>query len=283
MTLQNAMSLAAGQNAALARSRYERENLQHQLHLNIRKFFPQAEFGYSGKDSVTVGSSDSRVEKLSLGIDQLVFCGGREIARTRSLRRELDLKNLAAAAERDALRHNVLLAYVEVLKYKRIGELKDQSYQIILKQKEIAEKEYQLGEIRRIDYLEIELETAGYGLSLKEISQKLVRSRSSLAELLFCPLEELPPLSGGLNESFQGRLHKQTETPAFQQNMKALAEANNRENLELQFQVQQARQQLKESRFHWVPTIEANADFSVSGRDYPPVGTGVFPGVDPSL
>ncbi len=269
LTLQDAMTLALSRNSSLARSRYERENLQRQLHLKMREFLPQVELGYSGNDSVTVGSSDSRVEKLSLGIDQLVFSGGRELARVRAFRRELDLKNLTAAAEQDSLMHNVLLAYVDVLKYQRIGELTEQSYQILLKQKAIAEKEYDLGEIRRIDYLDIELEAARAGLSRKETAQKLLDSRYALANLLFYPLEELPLLSGALNENYQGRLLEQAVSPAFIASMKELARSSNRDILESQFQVLQARQQLRESRFNWIPVIQANADLSVSGQEYP--------------
>ena len=269
LTLQDAMTLAVSRNSSLAGSRYERENLQRQLHLKMREFLPQVEFGYSGNNSVTVGSSDSRVEKLSLGIDQLVFSGGRELARVRSYRRELDLKNLSAAAERDSLMHNVLLAYVDVLKYQRIGELKEQSYQILLKQKAIALKEYELGESRRIDYLDIELEAAGAGLSLKDTAQKQLESRYTLASLLFYPLDDLPFLAGTLNEEFQGRFLEQAENAAFMESMKGMALGNNRDILDRQFQVFQARQQLRDSRLNWIPVIEANADLSVSGQEYP--------------
>ena len=265
----DAVNLARQQNISLVRDSLERDNISRNLRWQGRQFLPSLEFGYSGNDSVTAGGSDSRIKKLSLGVEQLLFDGGRELVSFRNARRDLELRNLEAAGLASSIVSQVLLAYVNVLKYRKILKIRNMASKILLDQLKIAEMQLKQGEINRLDYREILLNTQKFHLSLREASQDYQESRYKLAGLLYIPFEQLPELTGRFNADFRGTLVEKAEEEAFLSGMRAKALECNRDLQKLAFQEKQAGQQLKESRFYWIPSIEATADFSFSGQEYP--------------
>ena len=267
--LSEAIALAGEQNSSLIRDNLERNSAREQLRFQIRDFLPDLELGFSRSDSVTVGSSDSRVNKLSLGVNQLLFGGGRELRAYRQARRELDLKDFASLALRDSVAYQVTGQYVDVLKNRKTLDILNASRENLKKQLEIASLELELGQIRRVDYLDMQLKESEMRLTIQDTEEQLLTSRFALASLLYLTLEQLPRLSGTLNDAYRGTLLPLAEEDGFVRAMQARAEQQNQALLSLDREEILACQKLQDARLFWLPRIEATGDFSVAGQVYP--------------
>lgn len=269
MSLETALALASLQNSGLVKDGLERQTARRQLALQARQFFPDLELGYIKNDSVTRGSSDSRVKKLSLGINQLLFSGGKTLAAYRNARMQLDLKDYLSLSAENSVANQVTLQFVDILKNRRILEIQKQSFENLSRQVEIASLEHQLGQIRAVDYLDIKLAASSFFLTIEDTKKNLIAGRYSLSTLLYIPLEQLPELSGRLNRDYQGIFTKLAEEEAFIPMMQANAEKKNQQLLNLNREEVMARQELRNSRLIWLPRIEATGNFSLSGEEYP--------------
>ena len=269
LTLDEALNLSVRQNTTLAGNILERENDRRAIIVRSRNFLPDLELGYSQSDSVTVGAPDSRVDRISLGINQLLFSGGRELAALRMAKRELRIKDYSYASLERSVRHQVVIAFVEVLKNKRILEIQKIALENLNRQTEIARKEFELGEIRKVDLLDILLEASDYALSLDEREQELLTSRYELSMLLNLPLEQMADPEGQLNEDYAGRFGSELENEEFLLRMKAEAERNNQDLINGRLQEMQAYESYKDYRLSWLPRIDATADLAASGQEYP--------------
>jgi len=269
MNLETALALALQQNSGLVKDGLERQRARRQLSLQARQFLPDVELGYMKNDSVTQGNSDSRVKKLSLGINQLLFSGGKTLVAYRNARMQLDLKDYLSLSTENSLVNQVTLQFVDILKNRRILEIQKQSYENLTRQVEIAALEHKLGQLRPVDYLDIQLVASEFLLTMEDTKKKLIAGRFALSALLYLPLERLPLLSGSLNRDYQGIFSELTEEDSFIPMMQSNAEEKNQQLLSLNMEEILARQELKNTRLVWLPRIEARGDFSVSGEEYP--------------
>lgn len=269
LSLDEALNLAARQNSSLVGNILERENDRRAIIVRTRAFLPDLELGYAQSDSVTVGDPDTRVDRISLGVNQLVFSGGRELAALRMAKRELRVKDFSYGSLERAVRHQVVVAFVEVLKNRRILEIRVRAMENLARQGEIARKELELGEIRRVDLLDILLESSDYALTIDQSEQELLNSRYELAVLLNLPLDQLADPEGALNEDYRGRFDAQLKDEEFLPRMRAEAQRNNQDLIGGRLREMQAYESYKDYRLAWLPRIEATADMAVSGRDYP--------------
>lgn len=269
LTLDDALNLAIRQNTTLTGNILERENDRRAIIIRSRNFLPDLELGYAQSDSVTVGDPDSRVDRISLGVNQLIFSGGRELAALRMAKRELKVKDFSYGSLERSVRHQVVVAFVGVLKNKKILEIQKRAMENLSLQAEIARKEFELGEIRRVDLLDILLEASDYALTLDQTEQELLTSRYELSALLYLRLEQLSDPEGELNEDYTGRFGNKLLKEDFLPRIRAEAERNNQDLISGRLQEMQAYENYKDYRLAWLPRIEATADLAVSGQSYP--------------
>ncbi|MDA3958002.1 TolC family protein [Oceanispirochaeta sp.] len=270
VTLDQSVQMAMEQNSRIIAENLDRQDAWRRLRLQLRLFLPSLQLGFSKTDSVTQGAPDSRVRKLSLSMNQLLFNGGRDLAAYRSSERNLQLRDLKAQDLIDSIAHEVTLQYVDVLKNSQILEIQRRSYENLLEQIRIAALEVELGVLRETDYLEIRISAVEYSLNIRDTEELLLKSRYALASLMSLPLEQLPPLMGHLNQDYRGDYA--TESGDLQNlipDMKNKAQEYNKDLMSLYLQEAHARRVLLDSRISWIPKIEGTADYSVSAMDFP--------------
>ncbi|WP_246157105.1 TolC family protein [Oceanispirochaeta crateris] len=270
MNLDESVQLALEQNELIVNDNFERLDAWRRLHLQLRQFFPSLQLGYSATDSVTQNSPDSRIKKLSVSLSQVLFNGGRDLAAYRSSYRDLKLRDLQARDLSEEIAHEVVLQYVDVLKNIQVLEIQNRSFENLLEQIKIAALEMELGTMKESDFLEIQINAIEYSLNIKDTEEGLLQSRYALATLLYLPLEQLPPLSGQLNQDYKGDSPLFTHgTPNDISLLKTKAQEYNTDLMSLYRQESNARRALLDSRIHWIPKIEATFDYSLSAMDFP--------------
>jgi len=270
MTLEESIRMAQERNSSIISENLDRQDAWRRLHLKLRQFLPSLQLGYSKTNSVTEQAPDSRINKLSVSMGQLLFNGGRELAGYRSSERDLQLRDLKAQDLFDTIAHQVILKYVDVLKNRQILEIQKRSYENLQEQIGIASLEVTLGILKETDFLEIKINAAEFSLKIRDTEEQLLQSRYALSALMNIPLEQMPPLGGTLNPDYRGDYPPEViGDENFIPEMKKKAEEYNKDLMSLYLQEINARRALTDSRFSWIPKIEATADFSVSAPDFP--------------
>lgn len=270
MGLRECIALAQLENIGIITEKLERQDAWKRLRLQIRIFFPEMSLSYSKSDSISINAPDSRINKLGLTFNQLLFNGGRDIAEYRSASRELKLRDLKAADMLDQIAHQVSLEYIEILKNREILLVQKQSLENLEKQIEISELEYSLGGLTETDLLDIRIRAVQYSLNIQNTEEKLFQSQFKLAELMNIPLINLSPLKGSLNLNYQGIYSQKiiTET-SYISRLKEEAEEFNKELMSYYLKEINAERAVLDSKISWIPKIEANADFNIAGTEYP--------------
>ena len=270
ISLDESLQIALERNSRIISESLDSQDRWRRHRLELRTFFPTLQLGYSKTDSVTRGAPDSRVKKLNVSMNQLLFNGGRDLATYRSTKRDLQLRDLRARDLCDSIAHEVTLQYVDVLKGIQIMEIQKRSYENLLEQIRIATLEVELGLLKKSDFLEIQISAVEYSLSIRNTQEELLQSRYSLATLMCIPLEQLPHLAGQLNQGYMGKYtFEMEEMENFTDLMKDKAREYNKDLMSFSLQESHARRALLDSRISWIPRVEATADFSVSAMDFP--------------
>ncbi|MBF9017301.1 MULTISPECIES: TolC family protein [unclassified Oceanispirochaeta] len=270
MDLRDCIGLAQLNNVGIISNRLERQDAWKRLRLQLRMFFPEISMAFSKSDSVSAHAPDSRINKIGLSFNQLLFNGGRDLADYRSAARELKLRDLTAEDMLHKIAHQVSLEYVEILKNREILSVQKESLKNLENQIEIAELEYSLGGLTETDLLDINIRAVQYSLNIQDSEETLLLSRFNLSELMNVSITKLPELKGKLNLDYQGLYtDKIIDDDSYVTHLSEDAEEFNKELMSHYLRELNAERDLLDSKISWIPKIAASADLNIAGRDYP--------------
>ena len=294
LDLESAIALATQSSRELMENELDIRNGHWAMASRMRNFFPRFSVAYSGSDSVISGAGDARLKRWSFSINQLIFNGGRQLADYRSASRELQIRDLRQADMRVETAFRVSLAFAEVLKNREILQIKERYAALLKDQIKLAALEYELGLLTRHELLEIRLRDREYELEIRDIRESLRESRFTLSALLSLPAGNLPVLEGSLNTEYRGSSGNQSilsadpinfpESPLTEnkhsgeimpehlkqvQILQYRAGSRNRDLLDLGRQEADARREVQDARLSWLPRIEAEGNYSLSGTVQP--------------
>ncbi|MDC7242014.1 MAG: TolC family protein, partial [Spirochaetales bacterium] len=168
------------------------------------------------------------------------------------------------------LRLQVSTLYINLLMYREILKIEEQSLKILQEQSAIAHTEYEIGSLRASDLIDIRINSTEYAMYIDETRIRIFESRYALANLMDLPVEELPPLNSVLNPDYRGiypALLKSDSSLISLLTAEALGRSTELKSLEKQ--EIDLRQGLRESRTGWLPAVEAVGDLKFAGRDFP--------------
>ncbi len=284
LNIEEAVQMALKEHPELLEYELENRRAHWAMVSRFRDFFPELGLSYSRSDSVVTGEADARLRQWSFTVNQLIFSGGRQLGSLRSARRELHMRDLHSADMRLTAAYQVALSYAEVLKNREILKIRESYCALLKEQAALAALERELGLLTSHELLDIRIHCREYDLELREAQEALRESRAGLALLLSLSPEELPPLSGTLNTGYrarsgilsgisgspspsqtQGISPERVDHNRLVERLKERAKNRNREILKLVAGEESARQTLQDARLGWLPRIEAEGVYSLSG------------------
>ena len=115
--LETAIGDALRNCKELEYARYDQRLAAARLKAGVRQFLPAVQIGYTASDSVTYDSADSRIRKLSLGLKQLLFDGGRLGRERKNQKEELALNEIVLRGTTEELILSVIDVYTDLLQY----------------------------------------------------------------------------------------------------------------------------------------------------------------------
>ncbi len=250
--------------------RFEQRIADERVKLGLRRFFPILELGFTQSDSVTYGSPDSRIKKLSVGLEQLIYDGGKLAQSYKNQKNELRLNSYSLNLKTEELIFSVINLYTEILRFRLTKEIQRETFQNALKQLEIAQVEHKLGMITELDLLDIKLAVADFKIDLEETEQEERLLMFQFARILGSPPEETPLPAGYINPEYSGFIQcEDDDLSSLSDYYTEKAKKNSLEFMKKSLQVLQSREILRQAKWRWLPQIKANLDLSMSGNRFP--------------
>jgi outer membrane protein TolC len=276
MDLSTAISITLKNSRALVDSRLEQQFARALHRLAYRKFFPALELGLSRDDSVVYDSPDSRTRRLSVGLQQLIYDGGKTAAGLRRQKREITLARLNLEVESEALIFNVITLYTEILKFRQKAEIQQDTYRGAVLQHSIARKELDLGALTELDFLDFDVRLKDLELELERTEQERRLLLLRFGRLLGINSELAPPLPAGrLNPDYRGFISEPDEAC-----WRGKALQRNPELRQGYSRVQEQSEVLRQAARSWLPAVRSSFSVFVSGQDYPLSEPGFEAGVE---
>jgi outer membrane protein TolC len=267
---------AAGQNAALGFEDAARLAVAHSLELKaaragralregawklgLRAYFPQFSFTVSEDDRLSLSSSDSFLKNYTVSLDQLLWDGGRTGTARALERAELILLGDQLEQSEAEIAEAALDAYRGVLIGRKIISIREAALESLAEQRRILEEELSLGLVTALDaaagtitFKEAELELISLRLDAEE-------TETSFAELL--GFDRLPELAESIDVS-------RSASPPSPGAVRQAALSRNPALIAARHTLERRRTEAKSASLSWLPTLRAEASFTVSGQRYP--------------
>jgi len=268
--LETSISKALFSSSDIRYLRFDQKIADQKVKLGLRQFFPVLGLGFSNSDSVVYGAPDSRLRKLFIELDQLVFDGGRLAQSYKNQKNELKLNLLALDLKREEIIFSVINLYTEILKVSFIKKIQQETLLSAMKQFLIAGEEYKLGVITQLELFDIQLAVANYELELAETEKKQRLINFRFARMLGYPPEEAPPLSGYINAEYSGFIgNEDVDTAELSAYYIDKAKKNSLEFMSKRLNLLQSKELLNKARWSSLPNIKANLELSMSGDHFP--------------
>jgi outer membrane protein TolC len=228
--------------------------------LGRRAFLPRLTFSAFEDDRLSMFAPDSFQKNFTLGLEQLVFDGGR----LRTARKIEKAKLAAAAAQLESERGDVfeaaLAAYREILLLRETHEIRLHALTGLEKQRRVMETRRELGMALKAEIAEFDLSLMETRITLQQAALELEEAEARFAQML--GEKTLPPLAEKIDVARPARA------------MDALTARNTA--LERNDQLEAARLGIKEKEVEakyaarsWIPSLKANGAFTLRGERYP--------------
>jgi outer membrane protein TolC len=262
--VEEAVSLALENNPELRFARYDRQIAAAQYRLGVRSFLPSLSLSYSQNASVSYFSPDSRIRRLGVGVEQLIYDGGRRRYEREMQRLSLGIASTGYDRSVEDLILNVVTNYAEMLQLREQRVILKEIYGNALEQLKIAREEVALGESTEIELLEIALQVKDLEIEADQTARREELVALRFGRLIGLPEEILPVARGRINPAYSGFLQETSAEPYL-----ARARLESLELVRRRVELDNRREELEGVRRRWIPAVSATAEVSAAGESFP--------------
>ncbi|TGN06722.1 TolC family protein [Leptospira bandrabouensis] len=122
---------------------------------NWRNYFPTASVSWFRNSNVVENEADSRSQRVSLNLDQVIYDGGRRKLALQAAMHDLDLSKYDLLLSINDLKFKTRNAYYTILSNKAQLELQERSIERQKEQLKFAQRELKLGDTTEVQVLQI--------------------------------------------------------------------------------------------------------------------------------
>jgi len=223
-------------------------------------YLPRFNLNVSENDRLQMIGPDSFIKNYSLGIDQLIWSGGRT-SMTRKLERlELNLSSSRLERMASDIGEAAISAYRNILSSRLILEIRKTALEILEEQRKILNEEVQLGLALPVDLASADINLANSKLEIYSHQLDLIEIENQFAELL--GLDYLPVLAEKV-DVYRSSVLPIASKAGF------LAREGNPDLVEARYSIQMKQTELRYIRNSWIPAFRFNGNFGLTGQHYP--------------
>jgi outer membrane protein TolC len=223
-------------------------------------YFPKLTLTAYEDERLSKHQADIFSKNYTLGVDQLIFDGGRLFSFRKIEKARLSFEENQIERMLDATTAAAVSAYRQVLAMRFMLQIRRDGLQTLLKQRQILEHEVELGMTLRHDLNEADINIAQGKIEIVTAEIELYEIEKQFAESL--GLETLPELIETIDVEY---------TPALPlpESLRSAAEISNPDLASMRLSINQKQEELKFARLSWLPTLHASGNFSLAGNNYP--------------
>jgi outer membrane protein TolC len=228
--------------------------------LNRYAYFPKLTLTAYEDERLSKFKGDAFLKNYTVGVDQLIFDGGRLLASRKIEKARLAFEEKQIERMADAVASEAVGAYRQVLAARAVLQIQRTGLQALLEQRQVLASEVELGMALRRDLAEADINIAQGKIEIITAEIDLAEIEKQFAETL--GLETLPELTEAIDVEYVPAL----PSPAA---VRAASEARNPDLAAALFSIKQKQEELKFARLSWIPTLHASGSFSLAGNSYP--------------
>jgi outer membrane protein TolC len=264
ITVQDALLRAIRHDLTLSVARQEHLFTLRHMELSRRDYLPSLSVGFSGMDSVRYEGTDSRSRRLTAGIEQLLFSGGRRRAARRIQPLHKELSALSVVETSQQVRLAVIETFVRALALRDTLSLLDRLLESTRVQSELAIEEFRLGMITELQRIEVELATAGVEIDRVQAENQLRQLHLQLTRTIgLCDKPGVQPV-GFINSNYRGVVELDDIDQLF-----ARARRDGIRFHRARTELTMARHDLRNAQNSWFPDVRLRTEVHAAGDRFP--------------
>jgi outer membrane protein TolC len=260
LTFEGAAQMAIGASTELKNS-YALHGVSEKIWaLGKRAFFPKLTLTAFDDERLSKWSEDSFSKNYAVGLDQLVFDGGRLLSARKIEKARLSFEEKQIERKVREIADTALGAYRNVLASRMMLEIRQNGLVSLLEQRKVMEIEVGLGMALAQDLTEADINIAQEKIEIINLEIELDEIEKQFAESL--GLETLPELKEQIDVDYAPVL------PSSELVCNA-AQARNSDLQTALLSIKQKEEEVKFAHLSWLPTVHASGNFSLTGNRYP--------------
>ncbi len=275
LDIEQAVMRALRSSDELKFARLDYNSEAYRYRLSLRDFLPAITLGYTQDDAVAYYAPDSHLKEVSVGIDQLLYAGGARSHERRILAEQLHIRSATIEEMEKELRLEVMNRYVQIIKLGLQVAILEEGLSMAREQVLIATEELKLGEITRLDYIDIELAVQELEIELAVLQQEQDLLKFELKELLHIPTINTLELTGGINPDFRGMLVREDAKYFIDHALEHSLDLRKREA-----EITAHSDAVKRALRSWLPRMSTQLELSVAGEQFPLTEPGFSVGIN---
>jgi outer membrane protein TolC len=264
LTLAQAENLAVVNSGALRIRRLTVQSSARRFTLGIRDYLPQVELGFTTANSANIGAEDSLSDELSISLREQVYNGGRTAMQRSLSRLEIVLAQHSLEAAKEDILNDVWDKYHQSLVLMAQRDVKRDALSQSRDQLEIALKERELGMIREVDLVDVQLSVSGQEIDLQSLENDLEQALYDMKKSIGLEPDVNIALDGTIDSQYAGILIDKPASHFF-----SIARQKNQDLQSALYRVTQLEAQLSLARSQYLPQVSATVSLAVSGAGFP--------------
>ncbi|GHV22068.1 hypothetical protein FACS189494_08360 [Spirochaetia bacterium] len=228
--------------------------------LGRRAYFPKVTLSAYEDDRLSKTSSDSYMKNYNVGLEQLVFDGGRLMSSRKIEKAKLSFE--ASQLERKAIdiADAAISAYRQVLSSREMIQIQEAGLFNLQEQRRIMAKEVELGITLPADLSEADISIRESKIEILTLKMELNEMEKQFCEMI--GVDEMPLLTEKIDINYHIDL-----LPI--KIAHDIAQSQNRELISAQLSINEKQEAAKLASLSWIPSLSATGNFTVSGQSYP--------------
>jgi len=260
LTFAQAAKLAVEASADLKHSRALQPLLEGAWAWGLRAYFPQINISVSENDRLQQIGADSFMKNYNIGVEQMVWDGGK-ISMSRKLERmELDLSSSRLDRAANEIAESAISAYRSLLSSRAIFDIKKTALVILEEQRNILDEEVRLGLALPVDLASADINLLNAKIDIYSLQLDLAEMENQFLELL--GLESMPVLTEKIDLNHSVVLPTASTAAA-------LAKKQNPNLIEARYSITKRQTELKYISCSWIPSLRLVGNFGLTGPHYP--------------
>jgi len=266
LTMKDAANLAIEVSPEL-REAYAQQILKEGAWVvGIRAFLPKLNLSASENDRLSTIGSDSFTKTYTIGIQQLIWDGGRLGANRSIEKAELDLHRVELRRKVGEVGEAAINLYRTIINKEAVFRIKQDNLTALELQYTILEEEYRRGLALQTDLDEAAISIEDSRLNLESLRLELEVARNEFTVLLSLPAT--PELSDSIDTTRSTLIPRSYEDGLLSQLAQYVLTVHP-DLIRQRMAIEKLQVQLQNAHRSWWPTLKLTGDFSVLGDRYP--------------